>query len=81
MAEVRVRRAAGHDQRVVRHAQRSGLVDHGLGDDLPCVEIEAGDVGKQDAHLVLAAEDPPQRRGDLPRRQRAGRDLVDERLE
>src|SRR5207247_3994813 len=49
--------------------------------DAPCRQIEAGDLAEQHADVLVALEDPAQRRGDLARRERAGRDLVHERLE
>ena len=45
------------------------------------LEVEVGDVGQQDADVAVALEDRAQRIGDLAGRERAGGDLVDERLE
>ena len=45
------------------------------------VEVEVGDLGKQDADVAIALEDRAERIGDLAGRKRPGRDLVGERLE
>jgi hypothetical protein len=45
------------------------------------VEVEAGDLGQQDADVAGALEDGAERIGDLTGRKRPGRDLVRERLE
>ena len=45
------------------------------------IEVEVGDLGEQHADVAVALEDRPQRIGDLAGRQRAGGDLVGERLE
>ena len=45
------------------------------------LEVEVGNFGHQDADVAVALEDGPQRIGDLAGRQRAGRDLVGQRLE
>ena len=50
-------------------------------EDPALLEVEAGDLGEQDAHVVVALEDRPERIRDLAGRQRPGRDLVGERLE
>ena len=48
---------------------------------LAAFEIEAGDLGQQHRGVLLKAQDVPQRRGDLPLGEDAGRDLVEQRLE
>ena len=78
VAEVGVVRAAGDDQRVVRAADRAQCNQACIS---AAVEVEVGDLGQQHAHVALAPEDGAERVGDLARRQRAGRDLVGERLE
>ena len=78
-AEVAVRRAGRHDQRVV--AERDRLAVRGERVRLAGVEVEAGDVGEQHARVGLAAEDAAQRRGDLALGEDAGRHLVEQRLE
>ena len=45
------------------------------------LQVEAGDLGHQDANVAVTLEDRPQRIGDLAGRERSGRDLVGERLE
>jgi hypothetical protein len=45
------------------------------------LEIEAGDVSEQDAHVPVALEHVAEGDGDLPRRESTGRKLVDEWLE
>ena len=44
-------------------------------------EVEAADLGHQHAYVAVAPEDGAERVGDLAGRERAGRDLVRERLE
>ena len=77
--EVRLVGAGGDDQAVVRdlqlvHAELPGL-DH------LAVEIEALDLGQLDLHVLVLAQHVPQRRRDLPGREDAGGDLVEQRLE
>ena len=81
VAEVGVVRAAGDDQRVVGHRLRRRQIGDRPQDHLAPLEVEARDLGEQHAHVAVALEDRPQRIRDLARRQRAGRDLVAERLE
>ena len=45
------------------------------------LEVDADDLGQHHPHVLVALEDRAQRIGDLARRQRAGGDLVGERLE
>jgi len=42
--------------------------------------IDAGDIGHQHRCIVLLPQDVPDRPGDLRRRQRSGRDLIEQRL-
>jgi hypothetical protein len=44
-------------------------------------EVETGDLRHHDTHVAVAPEDGAERVGDLPGRERTGRDLVGERLE
>ncbi len=77
VSEVGVRGAGRDDQRVVRD-----LLD--LVGDHPhraLLEVDVVDDAEQHAHIALLAEHRAQRRRDLPRRQHAGRDLVEQRLE
>ena len=77
VSEVGVRGAGRDDQRVVRD-----LLD--LVGDHPhraLLEVDVVDDAEQHAHIALLAEHRAQRRRDLPRRQDAGRDLVEQRLE
>ena len=81
VAEVGVLRARRDEQRVVgdldgRHVRQRRLhLDHAVG------EVDLADLPQQHPHVRRALEDRAQRRRDLARRQRAGRHLVDERLE
>ena len=77
VSEVGVRGAGRDDQRVVRD-----LLD--LVGDHPhraLLEVDVVDDAEQHAHVALPAEHRAQRGRDLPRRQDAGRDLVEQRLE
>ena len=78
--EVRVARSACDDERVVVEHQRGAVrqVRHG---DTASVQVEPVDVPEQHARVALAAQDLPQRHRHLDGRERAGRDLVGERLE
>ena len=80
--EVRVARAAGDDERVVADRQPGPLavrqaVDHHLAPR----EVEPRHLAQHHARVPLPPEQGAQRRRDLGRRERAGRDLVHERLE
>ena len=79
VAEVRVARAGGDDQRVVGDGQR--LRVRRLREHLPAHDVEAGDVREHDPDVALALEHRAQRDGDLAGRERAGRDLVEQRRE
>ena len=81
VTEVRVVRAAGDDQGVVAEAVRCGDVVDRAQPQLASVEVEVLDLRQEDADIVVALEDRPERVGDLARRKRACRDLVRERLE
>src|SRR5216684_4140864 len=68
-------RSDGHDQRVV------GKLGSVREPDSTGCGIDVDDLAEQNARVLLAAEHAAQGRGDLARRQRAGGDLVEERLE
>ena len=80
VAEVRVARAAGDDEGVVVERQVAA-VRQAAHRHPPRVQVEAVDLAEHDARVSLAAQDLPQGHRDLDRRERAGRDLVGERLE
>ena len=75
MAEVGVARAGGDDQGVVREAKAVPELDD------PCVRVDPGGLAQQHGRVALPAEDGAQRLRDVTRRQRAGRHLVEQRLE
>jgi hypothetical protein len=75
MPEVGVAGARGDHQRVVR--DRAAVRE----DDPPALGIETHRLAEQDRGVRVAPEDAPQRLGDVARRQRAGRHLVEQRLE
>ncbi len=81
VAEVRVGRAAGDDEVVVIEQHVLFAVRHPAEPHAPLRDVELRRLGEQDARVLLAVQDPSQRRGDLGSREPAGRDLVDERLE
>ena len=66
-------RAGGDDQRVVRELRAVEMNE-------PIVDIEAADIAQQHFAVRLPLENRPQRRGDICRRQPAGRHLVQQRL-
>ena len=76
VAEVRMRRAGGDDQVVVRQ-RRSPPIEV---DDLLRRRIDVLDVGEQHAQARLLAQDPADRRGDVARRQPGRRHLIQQRL-
>ena len=81
VAEVGVARAAGDDQRVVGDARRRGHPGH-RGELHPSSRrVDRARLGHQHADVARAPEDRAQRIGDFARRERAGRDLVGQRLE
>ena len=73
MAEIGVRRAGRDDQRVVGDRARSDQ-------DAPPRGIDAGHLRHQHGRVRLLAQDVPDRPGDIGRRQRGGRDLIEQRL-
>ena len=81
VAEVRVVRTAGDDERVVadRHAPRRRSARSAITD--AALEVEPGHLGEQHADVPLPLEHRAQRRGDLGRREGPGRHLVRQRLE
>ena len=74
VAEIGVRRAGRDDQIVIRQVDR--LRAQELGG-----LIDAGHVGHQHGRIGLAAQDVADRPGDVGRRERRGRDLIEQRLE
>jgi hypothetical protein len=81
VAEIRILRAAGDNQRVVAEPFRRRHGRDGAQVQLARVEVEVGDLGEQDADVAVALEDRAERIGDLAGRERPRRDLVGERLE
>jgi hypothetical protein len=75
VAEIGVTRAGGEHQRVV--GDRIAVIEqHALARG-----IDAADIGEQRRHLLAVAQEITDRPGDFRRRQRRGRDLVEQRLE
>ncbi len=81
MAEVGVARTGGDDEGVVRELAAVAAVRESAEEDPPALEVEPVDLGEHDARVPLVLDDRPQRVRDLGRRERAGGDLVGERLE
>ena len=75
MPEVRVARAGRNDQIVV--GQLGAARQYG---DAP-LRVDLLHLGHQDFRILLLAEKPPNGRGDVRRRERRGRDLIQQRLE
>ena len=75
VAEVGVVGAGRDDERVVGDRAAVGQ------QDLALLRVEADGLAEDDRRVALLAQDRAQRLGDLARRQRAGRDLVEQRLE
>ena len=73
-AEVRMRRPAREDEVVER--DRLVVVD----DEAMPRRVDRLHVGEQDLDVFLMPEDPPDRRRHVSRRQRGGRDLIQQRL-
>ena len=73
MPEVGVPGAGRDDQVVVRDR-------FPIRDDRPRRVIEAAGLRQQHLHVGLPPQDPPNRRGDVGRRQRRGRHLIKQRL-
>jgi hypothetical protein len=65
----------GHDQRVVGYRAAVGQLD------LTLDRVEPDRLAQQDRGVVISAEDAAQRLGDVAGRDRAGGDLVQQRLE
>ncbi len=74
MSKVVMARPGGDDQRVIRLAAVLEVYE-------PAVEVEADRLGEQDASVLLTLEHVAERRGDVGRREAAGRHLVEQRLE
>ncbi len=74
MAEPGIDRARRQEEVVVR--DRPGVADEHLACDL----VDAGDLAEDDRHVRIFAEQRADRRGDIGRRERGGRDLVEQRL-
>jgi hypothetical protein len=75
VAEVGVRRAAGHQQEVI--GQRCAVGQH----DLARRQVDARHFAQAHRHVALPAQDVAQRRGDVAGRQARGGHLVEQRLE
>ena len=74
VAEIGVGRAGGDDQVVV--------ADLAVGQhDAPGRRIDRDGLAQDDLHVLLVPEDPADRRRDVARVERGGRDLVEQRLE
>ena len=74
MAEVRVGRAGGHDQVVVRNLGAVRQM-HGM-----LRGLDAIDLAEQNLDVPLSSQDPSDGRRDVARRQPGRRDLIEERL-
>ena len=81
VAEVGVARAGRDDERVVVEHALGAAAGHRREQHLAPLEVEAATSPSSDLHVALALEHAAQRRGDLARRQRARRHLVEQRLE
>src|SRR5512133_1466033 len=81
MAEVGVPRPPGDDQRVVLEPFSAGTVREVIEYDLPLIKIEGVHLSQHDSSIRLTLEHRAEWYSDLGRRERAGRNLVDERLE
>jgi hypothetical protein len=79
--EVRIARAAGNDEAVVRDRAFRVAVRKRADQHAPAREVEAGHLAQQDADVLVALEDRAKRRGDLAGRKCTCRDLIHERLE
>src|SRR5258706_8920524 len=75
MAEIRMPRPARDDQGVVADRAAVGELDD------PLLGVEVDRLAEEHGHVLAAPEDAPERLRDLARRQRARRDLVEQRLE
>ena len=74
MPKIRVTRPGGQNQVVARNVQPVGAADHTAGG------IDSMSVGEHDRGVALTAEDVADRARDLARRQRRGRDLIQQWL-
>ena len=74
VAEVGVGRARGEHEIVVGDAHRIDLHE-------PFASINGADLGHQHGRVLLLAQNVADRPGDVGRRERRGRDLVEHRLE
>ena len=74
VAEVGVTRPRGEDERVVAHVASVQI-------EAPGGQVHLLDVGEEHRDVGRAAQDRPERGGDIGRVQRRGGDLVEERLE
>ncbi len=81
VAEVRVVRATGDDQRVVGDAGQRGHAGHRRELEPAPLEVDRARLRHQDADVARAPEDRAQRVCDFARRERPGRDLVGQGLE
>ena len=79
VSEVRLPGSGGDDQAVVGIVER--LTRKGGGVHHPRLEVESGDPGQGNLHVLVAAQQVPQHRRDLTGGEDAGRHLVEERLE
>ena len=77
MPEVRLVRARGDDQAVVRDL--TALTDR-VDRDVPGVEIDIDDFAKHNARVPLVAENVTDRQRDVPLGQNARRELMQQRL-
>ena len=75
VVEVGVMGAGRDHERVVRDRATVGQ------QDLPCLGIDPDRLAEDDRRVALLAQHRAQRLGDVARRQGAGRDLVEQRLE
>ena len=79
VAEVRMRRAARHDQGVVAPVQLATVRRHPV--DEMVVQVEVRDVGQDGPGVALILDHPAQRRRDQALAQQPGGHLVQQRLE
>jgi hypothetical protein len=74
MAEVRVSRAWRQDEKIV--------VEHAVGEQQPPRRgIDPDNIRQHHLGISLPPQDPPDRRGNVPRRERRRRHLIQQRLE
>ena len=74
VAEIRMGRASGEHEVVVGDAHRIDLHE-------PLAGINGADFGQQHRRVLLLAQNVADRPGHVGRRERRGRDLVEQRLE